>query len=238
MPNPSFWLWLTGSYLLGSLPFGLLIGKAQGVDLRAHGSGNIGATNAGRILGKKWGLICFALDVMKGFIPAFLAATLADHGAYWTAHEATHWQSSLLWLGIGFASVIGHCFPCWLKFRGGKGVATSLGALLGFWPVMSLPALGAFAIWLLAVNLSGYVGLASVVAAICLPPLALASSLYFRHPWQVFLGLSLPLALLVVWKHRSNLRNISQGTEIMADWTLRAQRKQKPPVENPINNAP
>jgi len=230
----TYCLWLLGAYLIGSVPFGLLLGKLKGVDIRDHGSGNVGATNAGRVLGKKIGLLCFVLDVVKGLGPtlAFGIIAGATHGvdavnqsvidsslAGAESHaspgvEAT--TASLSWLGIAAAAVVGHVFPVWLKFKGGKGVATSLGVLLGVFPYLTLPALAGFVVWFITLKASGYVGLASVFAAIALPLLTVGSCLAFGlglGPTGVFFGVTVLLAALVIVRHRGNLQRIRAGTE-------------------------
>jgi len=125
-----------GAYLLGSVPFGLVIGKLKGVDIREHGSGNIGATNAMRVLGKKLGIVCFLLDVLKGSLPVAIAgATLG-----YASGDALSSADAFVWVGIGIASVLGHMFSIFLGFKGGKGVATGFGVLLAIWPWVTLPA--------------------------------------------------------------------------------------------------
>ena len=120
-----------GAYLLGSVPFGLLIGKAKGVDLRAHGSGNIGATNAMRVLGKPLGIACFALDVAKGAIPTAIA------GALIVPESGLDAPTAFAWVAIGVCAVIGHMFSIFLRFSGGKGVATGFGILLAIFPYVT-----------------------------------------------------------------------------------------------------
>src|ERR1700761_4293919 len=114
------------AYLAGSIPFGLIVGLARGVDVRKQGSGNIGASNVGRLLGKKYFFFVMFLDLLKGLIPVLAAS--------WVVSNLQHSQTIyILWLGVGFAAVIGHMFSVFLKFKGGKGVATSAGILLGLW---------------------------------------------------------------------------------------------------------
>jgi acyl phosphate:glycerol-3-phosphate acyltransferase len=134
-----FLILIIGAYLLGSIPFGLIIAKAHNKDLRSIGSGNIGATNLARALGKNWAYFCFVLDVSKGLLPMLAAARLisAPPGI----------AELLLWLVIGFAAILGHIFPIYVKFKGGKGVATSFGVALGLWPYYTICSLLAFAVW-------------------------------------------------------------------------------------------
>ncbi len=218
-------LWLLGAYLLGAVPFGLLIGRLRGVDIRAHGSGNLGATNVGRVLGKPWGIGCFVLDLCKGLGPV-LAYHLLAAGPGFVGGQA--WLAALAWLAVGVAAVLGHIFPVWLKFKGGKGVATSLGALLGYYPVLTVPALAAAVIWLVVTKATAYVGLASVVAAVAMPVLAVAFGLAIgRDPGEVAVygGVCALLAALVVVRHRSNLARLRDGTEAKVAW---ADKSKKP----------
>jgi len=148
------------SYLVGSIPFGLIIARAHGKDLRSIGSGNIGATNVARALGRKWAFVCFVLDVLKGFIPMFAAMLLVHRLSNETQSEQT--VNIWLWLAVGTAAILGHIFPVYVKFKGGKGVATSLGVALGLWPYYTICALIAFGIWLVFVLIWRYVSLASI----------------------------------------------------------------------------
>jgi acyl phosphate:glycerol-3-phosphate acyltransferase len=188
------------SYLLGAIPFGFLIARARGIDIRKVGSGNIGATNVFRSVGKSWGILTFALDVLKGFVPAFLfplAVQLADH-----AEPAAGWR-----LLCGCLAIIGHNWPIYLGFKGGKGVATSTGAMLGIAPIAMLIGLGS---WILVFAASRYVSLASILAAVVI---ACAAWPLYRSG-----GLLLPvaltaLAILVVIRHKSNIQRLLSGTE-------------------------
>ena len=130
--NP--WLFIPAAFLCGSIPFGMLIARARGIDIRAHGSGNIGATNVGRVLGRTWGVAVFALDVCKGLAPVLVAgAALGTLG-----HIAAPARDAWLVLATAAAAILGHVFCPWLRFKGGKGVATSLGALAGVFPVLTI----------------------------------------------------------------------------------------------------
>jgi glycerol-3-phosphate acyltransferase PlsY len=221
------WLiWILAAYLAGSIPFGLIISRTRGVDIRQHGSGNVGATNVGRVLGIRWGFLCFGLDVAKGLAPvlaySMVVRPLEPGGAV----------AALQWLGVAAAPMIGHVFPLWLGFRGGKGVATGLGVVLGLWPILTLPAVVAGLLWVLTAKLTGYVSLASIAAAVSLPPLAIAAGVYYGlslAELAVFLGVTGLLAALVVFRHRSNLANLRAGTEPRARWTGRAS----PPTPAP-----
>jgi glycerol-3-phosphate acyltransferase PlsY len=180
------------AFLCGSIPFGLLLVKLAGKgDVRAHGSGNIGATNVSRVGGKTLGIVTLLLDILKGFLPVFLArqAGLGD-GAL-----------SL----VALAAVLGHVFTPWLKFQGGKGVATALGVALAFRASMVVPPLAVFLVLVLAFR---YVSLGSVAAAAALP----ATLLMRGGPVAVVLPWT-ALALLVIVKHHDNIRRLLKGTE-------------------------
>jgi len=201
-------------YLCGSIPFALLLGWSRGVDIRTVGSGNVGATNVGRTLGRKWGIACFILDVFKGLLPVLFTGwwmgLLQDDASLTTT-------SSLIWLASGVAAVLGHVFPVWLKFKGGKGVATALGVLLGFWPVLTVPGLLAAITWAILAKGTRYISVASVGAAALLPVYLVVLGLFWRQMtigqlWP-FLAISSALALLVIVRHRSNIARLRAGTE-------------------------
>lgn len=208
-------IWCLIAYLCGSISFALLLGKARGIDIRKVGSGNVGATNVGRALGRKWGLLCFALDVLKGFIPVFVAGFALGYIHHANGQSLTISQA-WCWLAVMVCPVIGHIFPVWLRFKGGKGVATGFGVLLGVWPVLTIAAGAALIVWLIMAKTFRYVGLASAAAALSLPLCVLMLGLVRSQP----LGELLPfftitglLALLVIVRHRSNLARTFQGTE-------------------------
>ena len=203
---PVFFLMILFAYLLGSIPFGFLIGKAQGIDLRKVGSGNIGATNTGRVLGKKWGTLCMLLDILKGLVPMLVVRE----------QNADPLQLTL-WLLVGCAAVLGHVFPVYLKFKGGKGVATSLGIVLGLWPYYTLCGIAAFLVWLVLVLLWRYVSLASIVAAITFPVFLIAAILIFKD-WELsqlwpLVVVAVLMSLLVVIRHRDNIKRLANGSE-------------------------
>ncbi len=208
-PMLSNWLiWLLIGYVAGSIPFSLLIGLAKGVDIRKQGSGNVGATNVGRVLGKPYGIACFLMDVLKGALPVAVAGHFIDHSTV-----TGQWQ----WLAVAAASVLGHVFPVWLKFKGGKGVATGFGVLLGFWPTLTLPALGAIVVWIICVLIWRYISLASIVGALVLPVFLILISKFYQHQNVVdvlpFLIVSCLLGLLVILRHRTNISRLLAGTE-------------------------
>lgn len=207
MPRMAWFGWILAAYLIGALPFGFLIGKLQGVDLRTVGSGNVGATNVGRVLGRKWGAACFALDLLKGAAPVL---------AYGRAMAGDGALELLVWLAVAAAAVLGHVFPIYLRFKGGKGVATGLGVLLGFWPVLTLPGLAAAGLWLATLGATRYVSLASVLAAASLPLLTAISAWAWGRPapeLALYVAVTLLLALLVVLRHRDNIARLRAGTE-------------------------
>lgn len=208
------WRWLSAvlvAYLCGAIPFGLFLGWMRGVDVRAAGSGNLGATNVGRVLGRKWGLLCFALDVLKGLLPVLVAGWLLGYlGRELSQGEA--WK----WLAIAAAAIVGHVFPVWLGFKGGKGVATGLGVLLGLWPVMTVTGLAAFVVWITTLKLSRYVSLASMAAAVSLPVFVVVFGLVRQRPMSSllpFIVVGALMALLVVVRHRTNIQRLIAGTE-------------------------
>lgn len=215
-------LLILGAFLSGSIPFGLLIGKMKGVDVRQVGSGNIGATNLGRALGRRYFWLCFALDFLKGFLPTLLGGLVLGIAGRLDLPP----RDSALWLAIMFASVLGHVFCPWLGFKGGKGVATSLGALLGVWPALTIPGLGGLTVFVGVLLLWRYVSLASIAASVVIPVCVaawfhLASIGLGSHPaGQVkvvhmlpYLGLTVALGGLVIYRHKSNLARLRAGTE-------------------------
>jgi len=203
-------------YLLGSIPFGLIVARSQGVDLRAVGSGNIGATNVWRVMGKKFGLITFFADAFKGVVAVKLGMWLATR---WAIHvPLPHGHERIEFFDPGYAGIaaavsciIGHNFPVWLKFKGGKGVATSLGVIFGMMP---LPALIVFGIWALVFKTSRYVSLASLIAAVSLPLVVIAFLfLGGLRSWAHFY-FSVAAALMVVRRHQPNIARLVAGTEL------------------------
>lgn len=197
------------AYFLGAVPFGLLIACTQGVDLRKVGSGNIGATNVMRTLGKKLGYTCFALDVAKGLLPMLLAIGL-------TGDQLTISQL-WLWLAVGCAAILGHVFPIYLGFKGGKGVATSLGVVLGLWPYYTIAGLIAFGLWIFIFLIWRYVSLASIFAAIAFPIMLTALTLIlaswqFAQLWPLYI-VAILMPLLVIARHAENIKRLLEGSE-------------------------
>lgn len=208
----TWWFWVLLSYLSGSIPFALLIGKSHGVDVRTVGSGNPGATNVGRALGRPWGALCFMLDLVKGLVPVLGAGLAMGYAGHHCHCLGT--IDAWLWLAVAVAAVLGHVFPLWLRFRGGKGVATSLGVVLGFWPLLTLPGLVAMATWAVLLVLFRYVSLASIVAVAAIPLYLLLDGATTGN-WVAppLLIATSVLALLVLLRHRANLARIVNGTE-------------------------
>ncbi len=199
-------LWIVLAYVLGSFPTSILAGKlARGIDIREHGSGNAGATNTLRVLGPKWGVGVGLVDLLKGWLAVFLPATLSAAG-----------EMPVLLVVCGLAAVLGHAFPVFAGFRGGKGVATGGGMVLGLFPGAFL---GSLVVWLLGLFTTGIVSVASILAALALP----LGVLFFDGGLAgirsgdgeslVLWGFSLALGVLVVYLHRKNISRILSGKE-------------------------
>ncbi len=206
---------IIAAYLLGSIPFGLLIAKAHGKDLRSIGSGNIGATNVSRALGRKWAYFCFVLDVLKGMIP--MLATLPLAGAAPAQSQGERVIQLWLWLAVGCAAILGHIFPIYVKFKGGKGVATSFGVALGLWPYYTICASFALLTWTIVVLIWRYVSLASIVASLAFP-LALLLAIILRPGWELgslwpVLVTAVAIPVMVITRHRENIKRLIAGTE-------------------------
>lgn len=240
------WFCPVFAFLLGSVPFGLLIAKAKGINIRAHGSGNIGATNVLRVVGRKYGILCLVLDILKGFVPMVVALSLiwiaGKHTSlsfefirgWFGGVEATPRGEAQLWHVLtGLGAILGHNFSPWLGFKGGKGIATSAGVLLGLYPFFGVCLV--LIIWLVLFFATRYVSVASMGAAVALPVLTHIGA-RFHHlnndksqptlwesgQWnKPLFALSLAIAVMAVWKHRANIGRIIAGTE------SRFQRKPK-----------
>lgn len=202
------WAWVIGlwlaAYLVGAIPFGYLVARMRGVDIFREGSGNIGATNVGRVLGKKFGALVLLLDVAKGAGPVLAALALKP-----TLTDAPYWAfTGWLEVGAGMATILGHIFPVYLRFRGGKGVATGAGVVVVLFP---LETLGAFLAWVLVLLASRYVSLASIVAAIVLS--ALHGMLAAGGKEQAPLLFCFFASALVIIRHYSNIGRLLRGTE-------------------------
>ena len=183
-------------YLIGSIPFGYLAGKLRGIDIREHGSGNIGATNVLRTLGKPIGIPVLILDVLKGVLPVLIAKHFSDQ--------------SLVYILVAFATIMGHNYTLWLRFKGGKGIATSAGALI---PLIALPLGIAVLIWAALFFTTRYVSIASIGSAIAIPIVTVIQQ-SLQNEWNIaMLSFTVVLAVLAVWKHRGNIRKLCNGTE-------------------------
>jgi len=206
---------IVAAYLLGAVPFGLLIARARGTDLRSIGSGNIGATNVARALGRKWGYVCFGLDVLKGLVPmvaARVVLTACRNGA-----QPVGPAFLAIWLGVGIAAILGHVFPVYLKFKGGKGVSTSFGVALGLWPYFTIGALVALVVWAAVALTWRYVSLASICASTAFP-IALGVGIAVVDDWQItalwpLLVAAAAIPVLVIVRHRENIARLLAGTE-------------------------
>jgi len=191
-------LFMLAAYLLGSIPFGLIAGrKVKGIDLREHGSRNIGATNVFRVVGKKWGILVLFLDALKGYIACVLPALFGQS-------FAPPFQ-----LLLGMSAILGHSFPVWLGFKGGKGVATSLGVFLA---IAWIPTLITFGIWIACFALTHIISISSLVAAVVFPVMIVWR--YAGTPELKFLlSISFALMVFIFYTHRANIQRLRQGTE-------------------------
>ena len=216
------------AFLAGSIPFGLLIAKAKGVNIREHGSGNIGATNVLRVIGKPYGIACLLLDFLKGFLPTLLAVNVylitgknpqlameSLESLATTFSAADAWKAQTMIILTGLAAILGHNYSPWIGFKGGKGIATSAGVLVALMPVGVLILI---AIWALAFFTTRYVSIASMAAALSVPLVTLYGS--YRHgyladgTWNKPLFIfSIIIGFLAVWRHRSNIKALREGTE-------------------------
>ena len=198
-PSALQWLWPVVFYLAGSIPAGYLMGRARGIDIRQQGSGNIGATNVGRVLGRNWGFAAFAFDFLKGFLPLYLVRVFCFPGA-------TSWPVALLLVLGGVAAILGHNYTPWLGFKGGKGIATSAGVLGAILPEVLAVSLS---LWIIAVLVTRTVSIGSLLAAASLP---LAAAWFYPHQW-VYFGFTAFAGGLAAWRHRSNMERLLAGTE-------------------------
>ncbi|MEY3896114.1 MAG: glycerol-3-phosphate 1-O-acyltransferase PlsY [Verrucomicrobiota bacterium] len=228
------WLCPLLAFLGGSIPFGLLIAKAKGINIREHGSGNIGATNVLRVVGKKYGISCLLLDALKGFIPVVIAISLIRFegmknpmsitalAAY--AQDFPMLTAQIFQVITGLCAVLGHNYSPWVGFKGGKGIATSAGVFIALMPAAIVILI---AVWLLVFLVSRYVSLASIIAAAVLPLVTLWGSWFHgkiqNGTWnKPLFAFTVIIAVLAVWKHRGNIERLRSGTE------HRFTRKSKP----------
>lgn len=184
------------AYVVGATPFGYLAGKMRGIDIRRHGSGNIGATNVLRVLGKPVGIAVLVLDLLKGLLPVLLAQSASS--------------SSAIHIATALAAILGHNYTFWLGFKGGKGIATTAGAIL---PLMPWALLAAVVVWTIALLASHYVSVASIAAAVAVPSTLVVQGLVTGRWDPAVLGFALIVATLAIWKHRSNIQRLRRGEE-------------------------
>jgi acyl phosphate:glycerol-3-phosphate acyltransferase len=203
------------AYVIGATPFGVLIARAKGVDLRKSGSGNVGATNVGRVLGRQWGYLCFVLDAGKGCLPV-LAAGWVLQVLHPQAGQAPDGLKQLSWLLVACGAICGHVFSFYLGFRGGKGVATALGVVLGIWPYFTVPGLAALALWIVLPLATRYVSVGSIAAAAAFVPLVAGYCVLRgwspRELWPL-LAFAAAMATLIIVRHRANISRLIHGTE-------------------------
>jgi len=188
------------SYLIGSVPWGYLFARLKGVDIRQHGSGNIGTANVLRVMGKKWGYLVFLCDFFKGFLSVKLGSLIA---AYFLVN-----------VGLGsviaaVACVLGHDYPIWLGFKGGKGIATLAGTVLSLFPPLVFVSFGV--VWIAVFLISRYTSLASISAVVALP--IAAYLIVAKTDLPLLLGFSVLMAALAIWLHRANIGRLLNGTE-------------------------
>jgi acyl phosphate:glycerol-3-phosphate acyltransferase len=190
------------SYLIGSIPSGYLVAKSQGIDIHQHGSKNIGATNVLRVMGKKWGYLVFFCDSFKGFASVKLGALIAAHALL----------SPVLGSVIAaIACILGHNYTIWLRFKGGKGIATSGGVVLALFPV--LVVLCVAVIWFVVFFAGRYVSLASIAAAVALPCVVFLATGKNGSDFWILFGFSALIGALAIWRHQSNIGRLVKGTE-------------------------
>lgn len=228
------WICPVIAFLLGSIPFGLIIAKLKGIDIRAHGSGNIGATNVLRIVGKQYGITCLVLDLLKGYLPVVIAVNLIQiEGKAIVPHlqfldccalalpAEQQFTGQLAHVITALCAVLGHNYSPWVGFKGGKGIATSGGVLLGLMPFAVVLLI---LLWIVLFLTTRYVSIASVGVAAALPVLTHIGARFHKNEdgislWEAgtwnkpLFFFSLVIGLLAIWKHRSNLKRLREGTE-------------------------
>ena len=204
------WLLPLLGFLLGSIPFGLLMGKIKGIDIRQHGSGNIGATNVFRTLGKQLGITCLLLDFTKGLVPVLIARNMVE--PMMAEQQFTAQSIEVL---TALASIMGHNYSPWIGFKGGKGIATTAGVITALMPFGLLLLI---LVWTIFTFTTKYVSVGSIAAAASLPILVITGSAFhgklangtWNKPLFIF---SLIAAILAIWKHRANIARLKVGTE-------------------------
>jgi len=218
VPIAAYILTALAAYFIGSIPTGFLVGKARGIDIRTVGSGNIGATNVFRALGTPAGILVLLADAFKGWLPV---AVIAKAVCQWQAPDAGRQVVEISQVVAALSPVLGHNYTVWLRFRGGKGIATSAGALGALVPGALGIVLG---IWVIVFGISRYVSLASICAAFALPFAA-----WITGRSQLLLIVTACLAALAIYKHRSNMQRLLKGTENrFGRKPVRAKQSQSP----------
>ena len=193
------------SYILGGIPAGYIIGRLKGIDIRQHGSGNPGTANVYRTLGKIPGLLTFAADFLKGFVPTLIAAQYFFDPANYADFSKGHW-----WIPVtaGALAIAGHIWTPFLNFKGGKGVATAAGVFMALLPV---PTAGAFVVFAIAVGITSHISVGSMAASVALPVLCLALAKDYQRPFTL---LALTVCILIFYTHIANIRRILKGAEL------------------------
>jgi glycerol-3-phosphate acyltransferase PlsY len=233
------WFYPLLAFLLGSIPFGLIIAKTKGIDIRKHGSGNIGATNVFRVLGKKYGILCLILDALKGFIPVVIAVNLVRiegrdpqfHLAFLDSYHlllsaSEQMKGQFVHVFTALAAVLGHNYSPWIGFKGGKGIATSAGVMIALMPMAVLILVFVF---IIVFMLTRYVSVASMAAALVLPIMTHLGARFHKTPegislWEAgtwnkpLFVFSILIATLAIWKHRTNIIRLRDGTESRFVW--------------------
>ncbi len=201
------------AYLIGSIPTAVWVSKGVfGFDIRDYGSGNAGATNTFRILGKKWGIFVMLVDMLKGLLASFLYLLLP----YYVQNE---FMRVNFMVGLGLAAVLGHIFPLWAGFKGGKGVATLFGMVVAIQPIVALCVVGIF---LLVLFLTRFVSLSSILASIAFPILILV---IFNEPEPLYRIFAIAVALLVILTHQKNINRLLNGNESKTHLIKKKNRK-------------
>jgi glycerol-3-phosphate acyltransferase PlsY len=203
-------LLVIAAYFVGAIPFGYIVGKLKGRDIRKEGSGNIGATNVGRIFGRKYFWIVFSLDALKGMIPMLIGAAMLS------SFPEDTWKY-VLWMSAAFGALAGHMFPIYLGFKGGKGVATSLGVMFGVFPYYFVAAIPSVLAFLITFRMTRIISISSILGSATFPVSLFIAGFYFN--WHL-LGVRWPLlamatgvASLVIYRHRANMSRLLAGTE-------------------------
>ena len=190
------------SYLIGSIPSGYLVARSKGIDISKHGSSNIGAANVARVMGKNWGYLVGLCDFLKGFLATKLGFLIASHFLL---------SSVLGGVIAAIASIVGHNYPVWLGFRGGKGIATSGGAVLALLPPLVFVSAGV--VWIVVFFISRFTSLASLIAALTLPIAVLLIGAKTGFDFWLLIGSSVLMTALAIWRHRANIVRLLHGTE-------------------------